>query len=68
MGIVCRTHGDLRNAYILVRNPKRKRPLRKPKHRWDDDIKMGLKKTRCYCMRWIHLSQDSVQDFRAVKL
>jgi hypothetical protein len=32
----------MRNAYkILVGKPEGKRPLRRPKHRWEDNIKMG---------------------------
>jgi hypothetical protein len=33
------------NAYnILVRKPEGKRPLRRPKHRWDDNIRRILGK------------------------
>jgi hypothetical protein len=28
----------------LVRKPEKKRPLRKPKRRWEDNIKMNLRK------------------------
>jgi hypothetical protein len=35
---------EMRNAYkMLVRKPKGKRPLGRPKHRWENDIKMDLK-------------------------
>ena len=31
---------EKRNVYrVLVRKPERKRPLRIPRHRWEDDIK-----------------------------
>jgi hypothetical protein len=34
----------MRNAYtILVGKPERKRPLGRPKHRWEDNIKMDLR-------------------------
>jgi hypothetical protein len=29
---------------VLVGNPERMRPLEGPKHRWKDNIKMGLRK------------------------
>jgi hypothetical protein len=29
--------------YILIGKPKVKRPLRRPRHRWKDNIKMDLK-------------------------
>jgi hypothetical protein len=28
---------------VLVGNPERKRPPRRPKHKWEDTIKMDLK-------------------------
>jgi hypothetical protein len=42
---VCSTNREIRNAYRnLVRKPQRKRPLVRPRGRWEDDIKMDLKK------------------------
>jgi hypothetical protein len=32
---------------ILVRKPEGKRPLRRDKHRWEDNIKMVLKAIEC---------------------
>jgi hypothetical protein len=36
--------GESGNAYkkILVGKPERKRPLGRPRHRWEDNIKMDL--------------------------
>jgi len=35
--------GERRGAYrVLVRKPEGKRPLRRPRHRWEDNIKMDL--------------------------
>jgi hypothetical protein len=35
---------EQRNAYrLLVGKPTRKRPLGRPRHRWEDNIKMDLK-------------------------
>jgi hypothetical protein len=36
--------GEKRNAYrILVGNPEGKRPLGRPRRRWEDNIKMDLR-------------------------
>jgi hypothetical protein len=36
--------GDMRNAYtVLVVKPEGKRPFGSPRHRWEDNIRMGLK-------------------------
>jgi hypothetical protein len=36
--------GDMRNVYnILVGKPEGKRPLRRPRRRWEGNIKMGLR-------------------------
>jgi hypothetical protein len=51
--------GEMRNAYrILVGKPQRKRPLRKPRRRWENNIKMNLKEIGFGGMDWIHLPQD----------
>jgi hypothetical protein len=35
---------DKRNAYrIFMGNPEGKRPLGRPRHRWEDNIKMELR-------------------------
>jgi hypothetical protein len=40
MGGACNTHGEMRNAYkIFFGIPEETRPLGRPRHRWDDDIK-----------------------------
>jgi hypothetical protein len=54
--------GKIRNLYKpMVRKPKGKRPCRRPGHRWDDNIKIDLKKVGWEGMDWIHLPQDSDQ-------
>jgi hypothetical protein len=36
--------GEMRNSYkMLVRKPEGKRPLRRPRCRWEDNIRMGLR-------------------------
>jgi hypothetical protein len=43
---------------ILVGKPEEKRPLRGPRHRWEDNIKMDLQEVGCCGMDWIELAQD----------
>jgi hypothetical protein len=46
--------GEMRNAYnILVEMPERKRPIGRPRHRWEDNIRMDLRE-----MRWENVVQD----------
>jgi hypothetical protein len=40
----------------LVGRPEGKRPLGRPRHRWDDDIKMDLQEVGCRFMDWIELA------------
>jgi hypothetical protein len=48
-----------RHAYrILLGKPKGKRPLRRPRRRWADNIKMDLGETGWGGMGWIDLVQD----------
>jgi hypothetical protein len=43
MDRTCSTHGEKLNTYrILVGKPERNRPLGRPRHRWEDNIYMGL--------------------------
>jgi len=51
--------GERRGVYrILVRKPEGKRPLGRPKCRWEDNIKMVLQEVGCEGMDWIELAQD----------
>jgi len=38
--------------------PEGKRPLVRPRHRWEDNIKMDLQEVRCGGVDWIMLAQD----------
>jgi hypothetical protein len=59
MGGACSTNGEERTAYmILVGKPEGKRPLRRPRSRWVDNIKLDLGDTRWGGMDWIDLAQD----------
>jgi hypothetical protein len=54
--------GTKRNAYtILVKKPEVKRPLRRPRRRWVDNIKMDLRDIGWDDMDWIDLAQDRDQ-------
>jgi hypothetical protein len=44
MGKTCSTNGEKRNAYrILVGKPEGKKPLGRPRRRWEGNIKMYLR-------------------------
>ena len=38
--------------------PEGKRPLGRPRRRWDDNIKMGLQEVGGGCGDWMELAQD----------
>jgi len=42
----------------MVGKPEGKRPLGRPRRRWDDNIEMGLQEVGCRGMDWIELAQD----------
>ena len=51
--------GERRGVYrILVGRPEGKRPLGRPTHRWEDNIKTDLQKVVCGGMDWIELAHD----------
>ena len=50
---------ERRGVYrVLVGKPEGKRPLGRPRHRWEDNIKMDLQGVGCGGMDWIELAQD----------
>ena len=60
-GHVARTE-RFRNAYrVLVRNPESKRPLERPRRRWEDNIKMDLRKVCCDPRDWVAFVEDRDQ-------
>ena len=51
--------GERRGVYrVLVGKPEGKRPLGRPRCRWEDNIKMDLQEVGCGCMDCIELAQD----------
>jgi hypothetical protein len=51
--------GEKVNAYrILVVKPEGKRPLRRLRHRWVDNIKMNLRGIEWDGVDWIDLAED----------
>ena len=43
---------------VLAWKPERKRPLGRPRRRWNDNIKMGLQEVGFEGMDWIDVSQN----------
>jgi hypothetical protein len=43
---------------VVVGKPEGKRPLGRPRHRWEDNIKMNIQEVGCEGMDWIELAQD----------
>ena len=62
---------------VLVGKPEGKRPLGRPRRRWEDNIKIDLQEVGCGGMDWIELVQDrerwralvsTVMNFRVPKM
>ena len=41
-----------------MRKPEGTRPLGRPRHRWEDNIKMDLQEVGCGGVEWIELAWD----------
>jgi hypothetical protein len=55
--------GERRGVYrVLVGKPEGKRPIGRPRCRWEDNIKMDLQEVVCGDVDWIELAQD--RDWR----
>jgi len=51
--------GERRGVYrVLLGKPEGKRPLGRPRHRGEDNIKMDLQEVECGVMGWIELVRD----------
>jgi len=51
--------GERRGVYwVLVGKHEGKRPLGRPRRRWEDTIKTDLQEVGCEGMDWIDMAQD----------
>jgi hypothetical protein len=65
--VACMEEG--RGAYrVLVGRPEGKRPLGRPRHRWEDNIKMDLGEIGINGANWIQLAQDRIQWWAFVNM
>jgi hypothetical protein len=54
--------GEGRGVYrLLVGRPEGKRPLGRPRRRWEDNMKIDLRGTGIDGVNWIRIAQDRVQ-------
>jgi len=56
---------SIRIYWVLVGKPEEKRPLGRPRRRWEDNIKMDLQEVGCGGLDWIEVAQDR-NGWRAV--
>jgi hypothetical protein len=56
MGGACGAHGGAYN--ILVGRTEGRRPLGRPRRRWENNMKMDLKEIGFGDVDWIHWAQD----------
>ena len=55
----CNIVGEGRGVYrVLVGKPEGKRPLGRPRRRWEDNIRMDLQEVGLGYENWIGLAQD----------
>jgi hypothetical protein len=51
--------GEMRNACnVLVWKPEGKSPFERPRQKWEDNIRMDLRKTGWEIVDWMHQTQD----------
>ena len=50
--------GEARRIQVLVGKPEGKKPLGRPRRRWEDNIKMDFQEVGCGGLEWIELAQD----------
>jgi hypothetical protein len=51
--------GERRVVYrVLVGKPEGKRPLGRPRRRWEENIKIDLQEVGYGCVDWMGLAQD----------
>jgi hypothetical protein len=57
-GHVARMGGERKVYKVLVGKPEGRRPLGRPRRRWEDGARMDLRETGLGGVDWIRLSQD----------
>jgi len=59
MGGACGAFGEKKGLYrALEGKSEGKKPLGRPRRRWEDNIRMDLQEVGCGYMDWIGLAQD----------
>jgi hypothetical protein len=59
VGETCGTHGEQRNVYrVLMGKSEGKRPLERPRRRWEDGYRMDFREIGWGSVDWIQLAQD----------
>jgi hypothetical protein len=54
--------GEMRYAFkILVGTSERNRTLRRPRHRWEDNIRLDPREVGWEVVDWMHLAEDRYQ-------
>jgi len=43
---------------VLVGKPEGRRPLGRPRLRWEDNMRMDLREVGCECVDWMELAPD----------
>jgi hypothetical protein len=62
MGRACSTNGEKRIAYrMLMGKPEGKRPLGRPRRRWEVNIRLDLREMGWSGMDWIDVARDKDQ-------
>jgi hypothetical protein len=58
VGHVARMGEGRKVCRVLVGKPEGKRPLGRPRRRWEDGIRVDLRECGWQVVEWIHLAQD----------
>jgi hypothetical protein len=50
--------GEGRGVYRVLLGKPERRPLGRPRRRWEDNIRTDLREVGCGCVDWLELAQD----------